>query len=140
MEEIPTRVPFAALNRVYLLVACLLAAGLVLAIVLALYMSRRVARPLTQLSAAMGEFGGRENFRPLPADTGTQEIDSLRESFNHMAVEIFHLMDAVQEREQQKRVLEMNFLRAQINPHFCTTCCSPSAARWRSAKTSRPPR
>ena len=35
-----------------------------------------------------------------------------------MAVEIFHLMDAVQEREQQKRVLEMNFLRAQINPHF----------------------
>ena len=118
VEEIPTRVPFAALNRVYLLVACLLAAGLVLAIVLALYMSRRVARPLTQLSAAMGEFGGRENFRPLPADTGTQEIDSLRESFNHMAVEIFHLMDAVQEREQQKRVLEMNFLRAQINPHF----------------------
>ena len=117
VEEIPTRVIFGALDRVYLIIGCILAAALVLAVAVSLYMSRRVSRPLTELSSAMDEFGSRD-FTALEADTGTLEIDHLRESFNHMAVEIFHLMDAVQEREQQKRVLEMNFLRAQINPHF----------------------
>lgn len=117
VEEIPTRVIFGPLNRVYAVLGLAAAAGLAAALAVALYMSRRIARPLTELSDAMDAFGSRD-FTALSANTGTWEIDHLRQSFNHMAVEIFHLMDAVQERERQKRVLEMNFLRAQINPHF----------------------
>lgn len=117
VEEIPTRAIFGALNRLYLIIGCVLFCALALGAAVSLGISRRVSRPLTELSRAMDVFGSRD-FTELKANTGTLEIDHLRESFNHMAKEIFHLMDAVQEREEQRRVLEMNFLRAQINPHF----------------------
>ena len=65
----------------------------------------------------MDAFGSRD-FVPLQANTGTLELDHLRQSFNHMAVEIFHLMDAVTEREQQKRILEMNSCGRKSTPLF----------------------
>jgi two-component system, sensor histidine kinase YesM len=117
VEEIPARTLFGVLDRMYVLMGVVLAVCLILSLAVALWQSRRISRPLTQLSEVMDAFGSRD-FVPLQANTGTLELDHLRQSFNHMAVEIFHLMDAVTEREQQKRILEMNFLRAQINPHF----------------------
>ena len=81
------------------------------------YIPRRVSNPLAELSEAMDKFDGHE-FTPSPVGNTTQEIGSLQESFNHMAVEISSLMEIIKEREQQKRKLEVNFLRAQINPHF----------------------
>lgn len=117
VEEIPMREILSSLDQVHLTMVLILAGGILLAMLVALYMSRRVSQPLTELSDAMDQFGSRD-FTPLLENVGTQEIDHLRQSFNHMAGEIFHLMDAVQERERQKQQLEMNFLRAQINPHF----------------------
>lgn len=117
VEEIPSRNLFGVLDHMYVLICTILAICLVASLLVAVYQSRRISLPLTQLSNAMNNFGGRD-FTPLPADTGTMEIDCLRQSFNHMAGEIFKLMDEVTEQERQKRVAEMNFLRAQINPHF----------------------
>lgn len=117
VEEIPAEILFGVLDRMYVLIYTILAVFLIASLLVALYQSRRIAQPLMQLSDALDAFGGRD-FTPLRADTGTQEIDCLSKSFNHMAVEISHLMDAVTEQERQKRVAEMNFLRAQINPHF----------------------
>ena len=117
VEEIPANIIFGVLDRMYLLIYTILAVCLAASLWVALYQSRRIARPLMRLSGAMDAFGGRD-FTPLPTDTGTQEIDCLSQSFNHMAGEISHLMDAVTEQERQKRAAEINFLRAQINPHF----------------------
>lgn len=117
VEEIPAEILFGVLDRMYMLIYTILAICLIASLLVALYQSRRIAQPLKQLSDALDAFGGRD-FTPLRTDTGTQEIDCLSRSFNHMAVEISHLMDAVTEQERQKRVAEMNFLRAQINPHF----------------------
>ena len=117
VEEIPARMIFGVLDRMYVLIFTILGGCLALGLCVALYQSRKIAKPLMGLSTAMDSFGG-TNFTPVPTNTGTREIDELGESFNHMAREISSLMTQVTEQERQKRLAEMNFLRAQINPHF----------------------
>ncbi len=117
VEESPARIILGTLNRTYWVMGCLLAMGLILALGVSVYISRRISNPLAELSRAMDKFGG-NGFTPSPVGCATREIGSLQESFNHMAVEIFSLMEIIKEREEQKRKLEVNFLRAQINPHF----------------------
>ncbi|MDO4338338.1 MAG: histidine kinase [Eubacteriales bacterium] len=46
------------------------------------------------------------------------EIGQMGQTFNHMVVHIRKLMSRVAEEEEQKRMVEMAFLEAQINPHF----------------------
>lgn len=117
VEEIPAEMIFGELNRMYTIIAGVLAGCLVLSLGAALAQAQKIAKPLMGLSRAMDAFGGR-NFTPVSVHTGTREIDLLSQSFNHMAGEITSLMQAVTEQERQKRLAEMNFLRAQINPHF----------------------
>ncbi len=117
VEESPTRIILGALNETYWIMGSLLAAGLLLAVVVSVFISRHVSNPLTELSDSMDKFGS-DDFTPPCVRSVTQEINHLQESFNHMAIEISNLMGIIREREQQKRVLEVNFLRAQINPHF----------------------
>ena len=46
------------------------------------------------------------------------EIGQMGNTFNEMVMRISELMDKVALEEKQKRVAEMAFLQAQINPHF----------------------
>ena len=46
------------------------------------------------------------------------EIGQIGKTFNHMVVHIRELMNKVSEEEEQKRLVEIAFLEAQINPHF----------------------
>lgn len=116
-EESPTKIILGALNDTYWIIGSILITGLILAVAVSVYISRRISTPLTALSDAMDKFGS-PDFTPPCVARGTQEIDHLQESFKHMADEITSLMERIQEREKQKRALEVNFLRAQINPHF----------------------
>ena len=116
-EESPTKIILGALNDTYWIIGSILITGLILAVAVSVYISRRISTPLTALSDDMDKFGS-PDFTPPCVARGTQEIDHLQESFKHMSDEITSLMERIQEREKQKRALEVNFLRAQINPHF----------------------
>lgn len=80
--------------------------------------SKLFSKPVTQLAKAMGEFeGNTENFTFRPV-SGTSEIISLSESFEHMATRIQKLMEQVRQEEISLRKTELKALQAQINPHF----------------------
>lgn len=49
---------------------------------------------------------------------GKDEIAQMGETFNHMVSRIDMLMKKVAEEEKEKRLVEISFLEAQINPHF----------------------
>lgn len=49
---------------------------------------------------------------------GKDEIAQMGETFNHMVSRIDMLMKKVAEEEREKRLVEISFLEAQINPHF----------------------
>lgn len=117
VEEIPAQHIFGVLKQVNGIIAAILLACLCISLLIALYQSQRISKPLSQLSEAMNTFDG-QNFISLPTETGTMETDKLSRSFNNMAAEITHLMETVKAQGRQKRAAEMNFLRAQINPHF----------------------
>lgn len=58
-----------------------------------------------------------EIFLPKP-EKGNNEIDMLTESFNHMAVRLYSLIQTIYHTENEKHKLEIAALSAQINPHF----------------------
>lgn len=46
------------------------------------------------------------------------EFGEIETSFNTMVAEMDHLIGMIRQREQQKRIAEMDFMYAQINSHF----------------------
>lgn len=70
-----------------------LAAGLVLAVGLALLLARRVVAPLARLEAASAQLGQGETPELLP-ETGAREIVALSRRFNSMAVQVQDLLKA----------------------------------------------
>lgn len=103
------------INRIYISLAIIL---VMLALVLAFLLSQRITRPVKDLQNAMQKIQ-KDEFEPIyvPAE-GTDEIASLRRSFNRMMEYIDELlkMNALRYKEQQQS--EMKALQAQINPHF----------------------
>jgi two-component system sensor histidine kinase YesM len=98
----------------------LIALGLVcmvLAIMLALFLSRLIGQPLKQLQDYMKEVekGNFDIQVPVPS---TLEIGRLARAFNMMVGKIKALMVQVVQDQELKRRSEINALQAQINPHF----------------------
>lgn len=87
------------------------------AILLSVYLSQRVSRPIRQLQTYMKEVekGNFDIQVPVPR---TIEVGRLARAFNIMVGKIKELMTQTVRDQEQKRKSEMNALQAQINPHF----------------------
>ena len=81
-------------------------------------MSRAVSGPLQRLALHMGEFEKNAEGYTCSEVGGIAEIQSLSESFEHMAYRIQSLMEKVRQEEVSLRKTELKALQAQINPHF----------------------
>lgn len=82
-------------------------------------LAKQVSDPLRQLCASMER---EEPWTPAPRRTNSfgnySEITKLTESYNALLQTQKKLMEDIVVHEQHVRQAELNFLRAQINPHF----------------------
>lgn len=95
-----------------IMVVILLLAGLLSGLVIS-----RFTREITVLRDSMHEVSA-GNLSVSYAVRAEDEIGQMGHTFNHMVLRIRELMRRVGEEERQKRLIEMDFLQAQINPHF----------------------
>lgn len=97
----------------------LIAAGIIVfSMLLALWLSGEITKPVKDLEKSMKEVQ-KGNFRPVNASMeGNNEIASLGRSFGIMTEKIGQLMDENVREQRAKRKSELKALQAQINPHF----------------------
>lgn len=88
-----------------------------IAILIAVFLSRRVSKPIKQLQKYMKEVekGNFDIQVPVPKSI---EVGLLARAFNMMVGKIKELMAQVVSDQEQKRKSEINALQAQIHPHF----------------------
>lgn len=90
---------------------------LIVGLLLAVFVSRNLSRPIKQLQEHMKKVEkGIFNIR-VPIGN-PKEIASLARTFNLMVVKIEELMSQVVREQEIKRKSELTALQAQINPHF----------------------
>ncbi len=79
--------------------------------------TRRIVKPINQLSRKAKQFGGGD-FGITPIHTHISELQTLDSGFNDMAGHINALMLKQVEDQQSLRRAELELLQSQINPHF----------------------
>ena len=99
----------------YIAIAALL---LAVALLLALWLSGEITRPVKDLERSMKEVQ-QGNFQAgIRKPEGNDEIASLGRSFAIMTEKIGQLMEENVQEQRAKRKNELRVLQAQINPHF----------------------
>lgn len=117
VEEIPCPIIFSPLYDSLKVLMAAFGVCMVTALGVSGYMAARISGPITQLCRSM-DLVKQGDFGVISRIKGYEEANQLGESFNDMAGEIKHLMENIRQREINKKRIEMDFLRAQINPHF----------------------
>lgn len=117
VEEMPCAVILQPLNQALVLLLVIVSGCLLAGTGAACYMSERISKPILKLCRLMDRVK-QGDFDVISDIRGYEEVNQLKDSFNEMAAEIKKLLEDIRDNEMQKRKSEMDFLRAQINPHF----------------------
>lgn len=114
---LPSNYYTADLYRTALFTGAIMVVILLLAGLLAGLVISRSTREITVLKDSMQQVSA-GNLSVSYAVRAEDEIGQMGHTFNHMVVRIRELMHRITEEEKLKRLIEMDFLQAQINPHF----------------------
>lgn len=117
VEEMPCSVIFKPLHQAIAILLLLLSLCIFAGAGAAYYLSGRISKPIQKLCSLMDQVR-QGDFDVISDIKGYEEVNQLKDSFNEMAKEIKKLMESVKQKEIKKRKSELDFLRAQINPHF----------------------
>ncbi len=91
--------------------------SILLTVVALSVVAKKIAAPLTLLTGKMKEFSGGNISVQIP-DSPYTEFSEISVSFNELIHQVNYLLEENINNERQKRLLELDFLQAQINPHF----------------------
>lgn len=116
-EEAPldqVLLPLRNIRRVVILLALLSLAG---GILLAWHFSRQIAAPIQKLRDDLQDVE-HGNLHQTFAIRSYSELNELSRGMADMMFCIRGLITSIHQNEEQKRRIELNWLQAQINPHF----------------------
>ena len=117
VEEIPMKELLAPLKKVqYIIIGIFLLCTLV-SLFLSIFFSRSTAYPLKVFCKSM-EMVRHGDLDVISDIKGWNEIKQISDGFNQMIEKIKALLNSIREKEKLKRKAELDFLQAQINPHF----------------------
>lgn len=117
VEEISSESALAPLLQIRANIVALTVVCVCVMLLLLLWFARRMQKPIMLVKDNMEQV--RQGNLAVRIDCPrNDEFGEISVSFNQMAEQISSLLDAVKRKEKQKRIAELDFLRAQINPHF----------------------
>ncbi|WP_294363636.1 sensor histidine kinase [uncultured Clostridium sp.] len=117
IEEIPSNVikqPIKQITEKFILTLTLV---IIVSFIIIYKLSIWITKPVINMKNTMKQvMDGNLNLK-VEVDRN-DEIGSLEESFNNMIKWLEESIEEIKEQEKQKRIAELSFLQAQINPHF----------------------
>lgn len=117
VEMLDNTLAFAGLNNIRTVSILITCGVLVIVVILAAVFKRKTAEPIQQIKDKM-QLVAQGDLSVRAFVCSDDEFGKMGESFNRMVEEIDRLLQNVKQKERQKRLVEMDFLQAQINPHF----------------------
>ena len=99
-----------------LMLTSLLVLFTLITIVVCIYLSRSITKPISNLNETMQKASS--NLQIVADKSDIEEINSLSYSFNQLIQKIDNLLKQIKEDAKLQRQSEIKVLQAQINPHF----------------------
>lgn len=123
---IPAHFYLAGIQRTVLLTGGVFGVIILLAGIVSVIVVSRVTTEITVLSGQMNQVSA-GNMHARYEGKSRDEIGQMGHTFNHMVVRIQELMEKIAQEEKEKRLSEIAFLQAQINPHFISNVLNNAA-------------
>lgn len=117
VEEIPCEIMFSVLINMTGYLAVSMVVFLLTAAFVSYGQAKRISYPIANLCKSMQRVSSGE-FICVQEEKACNEVLALEKNFNNMSEKIKVLLEDIKNNEKEKRKSEINFLRAQINPHF----------------------
>ncbi len=114
---LPTDFYLESLHRTTLATGVLMVVIILASVIAIAFLISRITQEITNLRDSMNQVSG-GNLDVVYRVRGKDEIAQMGETFNHMVTRIDTLMKKIAREEKEKRLVEISFLEAQINPHF----------------------
>ncbi len=114
---VPNAVLIGNLSTIYTVFLVIWILIAVAAVLVVLYLSKRLTQPIAVISETMNRFDGDDFHNTIDVHTNT-ELDEIGRSYNGMLETMERQVMEIHEQEKALRTAELDMLIAQINPHF----------------------
>ncbi|MBR2948877.1 MAG: histidine kinase [Lachnospiraceae bacterium] len=124
---IPFSVFFHNVSMLLVTAFCIFLGSSLLVSAISTYIGRKLLNPFQDIIAQMDEIRSENLEQRISAQQYT-ELNNLTDHFNNLMDRVQHLIKVTQNYAEEKRVLEVQALQSQINPHFVYN--SLTTIRW----------
>lgn len=117
IQEVPLNIMKQVSNQVVDSTVFIIALVSIIALIISYALSVCITKPIIEIKNKMDKVMYGDLKAKVNVDR-SDEIGQLQKSFNSMVMWLDSSIENIKKYEKQKRVAELSFLQAQINPHF----------------------